>query len=372
MRGARLEVQLTKSRIEQRLVSERSARPPAALPWTQREQQRAAEGESARSGSRGGIPAVAAPSSWLSPTCTAPWLQVWPPFRTRSLGDVDGILSWEQRVAIVSADPVQRARRERLSRGCNAIQEGGPGGGPGGGPKRRVLSPADLKHLLVDDEHRLIYCYVPKVACTNWKRVMLVLSGRARGRQAQAIPAHEAHRLVSAYTNKFTKRYNTAFHSRYGTRIIQRHRHAPGAEAARRGSDVRFEEFAWYLADPRTRAEEPFNEHWETAAALCHPCHVRYDVVGKYETLQRDAGLVLRLAGAGADVQFPPRAGARPGAAGGGDGGGGRGGKVSEARREALKHFRTLGAHYRRRLYALYRHDFLLFNYSAAAFMDAR
>ncbi|XP_078732498.1 carbohydrate sulfotransferase 13-like [Lampetra fluviatilis] len=326
------------------------------------------------------------------------------PFRTRSLGDVDGILSWEQRVAIVSADPVQRARRERLSRGCNAIQEGGPGGGPGGGPKRRVLSPADLKHLLVDDEHRLIYCYVPKVACTNWKRVMLVLSGRARGRQAQAIPAHEAHvpgalrslahfnaseinrrlhsylsflfvrhpfeRLVSAYTNKFTKRYNTAFHSRYGTRIIQRHRHAPGAEAARRGSDVRFEEFAWYLADPRTRAEEPFNEHWETAAALCHPCHVRYDVVGKYETLQRDAGLVLRLAGAGADVQFPPApARARRG---GGDGGGGRGGKVSEARREALKHFRTLGAHYRRRLYALYRHDFLLFNYSAAAFMDAR
>ncbi|KAK7878918.1 hypothetical protein WMY93_030852 [Mugilogobius chulae] len=59
--------------------------------------------------------------------------------------------------------------------------------------KRRVLTPADLKHLVVDEEHELIYCYVPKVACTNWKRVMMVLTGHGKYSDPMEIPSNEAH-----------------------------------------------------------------------------------------------------------------------------------------------------------------------------------
>uniref|UniRef100_A0A2K5YBB2 Carbohydrate sulfotransferase n=2 Tax=Mandrillus leucophaeus TaxID=9568 RepID=A0A2K5YBB2_MANLE len=76
---------------------------------------------------------------------------------------------------------VHRQRRDLLSSACSRHTR-----------RQRLLQPEDLRHVLVDDAHGLLYCYVPKVACTNWKRVLLALSGQTRG-DPRAIPAHEAH-----------------------------------------------------------------------------------------------------------------------------------------------------------------------------------
>lgn len=272
---------------------------------------------------------------------------------------------------------MHRARREHLRNTCRSHTH-----------KRRVLIPDDLKHVIVDDRHGMLYCYVPKVACTNWKRVLLVLTdGSGDLREPLQIPANEAHapgrlralsdysaseinrrlraylkflfvrepfeRLVSAYRNKFTRSYNTAFHRRYGTRIIRRHRPDPRPEALEHGDDVSFAEFVRYLVDPATRREEPFNEHWERAHALCHPCLLGYDVVGKYETLHEDAAYLLRLAGVDDLVTFP-----------------GTDRRIRTNGDMAADFFSAISPELQSRLFELYRMDFSLFNYSTPAYLQ--
>ncbi|XP_019400322.1 PREDICTED: carbohydrate sulfotransferase 11 isoform X3 [Crocodylus porosus] len=252
--------------------------------------------------------------------------------------------------------------------------------------KRRVLTPNDLKHLVVDEDHEMIYCYVPKVACTNWKRVMMVLTGRGKYNDPMEIPANEAHvssnlktlnqysipeinhrlknymkflfvrepfeRLVSAYRNKFTQKYNTSFHKRYGTKIVRRQRKNATQEALRKGDDVKFEEFVAYLIDPHTQKEEPFNEHWQTVYSLCHPCHIHYDLIGKYETLEEDSNYILQLAGVGSYLKFPTYA------------------KSTRTTDEmTTEFFQNISSEHQTQLYEVYKLDFLMFNYSVPSYL---
>ncbi|MED6281735.1 hypothetical protein CHARACLAT_024790, partial [Characodon lateralis] len=57
----------------------------------------------------------------------------------------------DQQLELSGAQKSLQGRREVLEQACLSHTK-----------KRRVLSPEDLKHLIVDDKHGLIYCYVPK------------------------------------------------------------------------------------------------------------------------------------------------------------------------------------------------------------------
>lgn len=254
----------------------------------------------------------------------------------------------------------------------------------------------ELDHLIVDDRHGIIYCYVPKVACTNWKRIMIVLSESLLNQgipflDPLEIPREHVHnssvhftfnkfwkrygkfarhlmkiklkkytkflfvrdpfvRLISAYRSKFEIE-NEEFYRSFAVTMLKRytnHTDPPKSvvEAFAAGIKPSFSNFIQYLLDPRTEEHMPFNEHWRQVHRLCHPCQINYDFVGKLETLDEDAEYLLSLLNVDNVVQFPPSYHNRT---------------VSSWEEDW---FANIPVEWRRELYKLYEADFSLFGYS--------
>ncbi|XP_044513359.1 carbohydrate sulfotransferase 12 [Gracilinanus agilis] len=253
----------------------------------------------------------------------------------------------------------------------------------------------ELNHLIVDDRHGVIYCYVPKVACTNWKRVMIVLSESLLDqgipyKDPLDIPREHVHnssthltfnkfwrrygkfsrhlmkiklkkytkflfvrdpfvRLISAFRSKFELE-NDEFYRRFAVpmlKLYSNHTSLPTSvsEAFSAGLKVSFPDFIQYLLDPRTEKLAPFNEHWRQVYRLCHPCQIDYDFVGKLETLDEDAAQLLQLLKVDKQLHFPP----------------------SYRNRTASSWeedwFAKIPLAWRQQLYKLYEADFVLFGY---------
>lgn len=255
---------------------------------------------------------------------------------------------------------------------------------------------SSLNNLIVDDHHRVIYCYVPKVACTNWKRVMFALSQNLKapdgapyldpldipleiihnstvhntfkklwmrhGRYARPLMEQKLKnytkflfvrdpfvRLISAYRDKFVE-LNEYYYSDFGSMILQRYANisqppTSAQEAFRAGIRPSFTHFIKYLLDPQTEKEEPFDEHWQQIHRLCHPCQIDYDFIGKLETLDEDTEHLLKILGLDKHIHFPP------------------GYENRTAVDWEQEWFANISLADRRELYSLYETDFKLFGY---------
>ncbi|XP_071822772.1 carbohydrate sulfotransferase 11-like isoform X3 [Apostichopus japonicus] len=187
-----------------------------------------------------------------------------------------------------------------------------------------------LDHVVVLDRYKLLFCYVPKVACTNWKRTLLILLGllghddevshlmihslaMAKLPTLKNLNTEEAvrrlnsykkvmfvrepiSRFLSAYRDKLEKPLNAdsrAFRRGFSSRI-------KGINAAELGVqnavefNVTFYDFISYLGNPRNKLASPPEEHWRSVNELCSPCTLQYDFIGRMETLERDRNYVLK------------------------------------------------------------------------------
>lgn len=221
---------------------------------------------------------------------------------------------------VASYENTQEQRRHRVDDTCDRLPM----------DPMEELNPRYFDHLIVDDERKLIYCHVPRVAGTNWKST-LVYSGRPyKEMHQQEFPAvdvskemvlrqyglsllsdytidgirqrldsyfkflfvrHPLKRVISAYWDKFTHKdqYTEYFHLKYGKQIMERYR---GGQRSGVKDEIQFHEFIQYLIDTAADGGE-FDEHWATVQELCHPCVIDYDCIGKLENITTDSRCVL-------------------------------------------------------------------------------
>ncbi|XP_036438702.1 carbohydrate sulfotransferase 12-like [Colossoma macropomum] len=251
----------------------------------------------------------------------------------------------------------------------------------------------ELANLLVDDRHGIIYCYVPKVACTEWKRVMIVLSEslKVNGvpyRDLSDIPVELIHgnstqylnrynrtvmkhklqqykkfmfvrepfvRLISAYRDKFQTE-NQPFYKRYAVPILKRFGKIPNPpasakEARTAGIAPSFSNFIQYILSLPAEKYELLDEHWRQMTHLCHPCQIHYDFIGKMETMEEDAAHLLRMLRVDNIVQFPKS-------------------KSSRTDENWVKNwFPYIPIKWRRKLFKLFEIDYKLFGYQVPEYL---
>ncbi|XP_004067550.2 carbohydrate sulfotransferase 8 [Oryzias latipes] len=244
----------------------------------------------------------------------------------------------------------------------------------------KIITRSHVKHLYVEDKHKLLYCQVPKTGCSNWKRTLMVLAGKASNVQniqhdtvhygghlkklesfSQKEIMHRLEtykkfvfvrepfeRIVSAYRDKL-ENPNDYYHNLFGKPIISKYRLNPSEEALRTGSGVMFKEFIQYLLD--VHRPVGMDIHWDQVNQLCHPCLIHYDFIGKFENMGEESNFLLRLIGAPLSLTLPTFKDRNPG-----------------DKRTSLeitkKYFSQLSMLERQRLYDFYYMDYLMFNYS--------
>jgi chondroitin 4-sulfotransferase 11 len=247
-----------------------------------------------------------------------------------------------------------------------------------------------LENLFVDQRHKLLYCYTPKVACTTWKQIFMVLTAKWNNTDFQSIPHDTAHeiknfkkfsslslddkkivlanytkfmivrdpfeRLISAYRNKIKsyKKIPPFFQSI--SRIIVNNRfllekyvpmkiEVPELLSKENPYDVEFHQFVQYLLMPNL-AKLPngtYNEHWRPMNELCHPCLINYSILARYETIEEDSNFALDSIGV-FDLKFPEA-------------------KNSSTKNYISEYFSKIPSDIIQRLYSFYKLDFELFGY---------
>lgn len=210
-----------------------------------------------------------------------------------------------------------KARRNVLSTECDAAKER---------EAYKTCEETDVKqNLKVSKRSKIVYCAIEKAGSTFWKRILYLIGENSNASNPTCINHTQADygnnsfsdmldktweeiedifkvsktimfvrnpysRLFSAWLDKFYSP-NVDYWNISG-RIIAKHQR--GNYEDKCTSDITFPEFVNHTADAIISTNQCVDRHFSPNYKHCNPCKLRFDYIGKYETMKDDTLFIIK------------------------------------------------------------------------------
>ena len=207
----------------------------------------------------------------------------------------------------------QKERKARIAKICSR-------------EKPRNLTRLQKYFHLIDDQLQLVYCSVPKAACSSFKRLFwnahglnsisdapklhghkymshygnfsygnfrrVNLTEKIAAYKSFMFVRHPFNRLVSAYKEKFAG--NNSYYLKYVACDILKEFRANYTDTDRKYcTDTTFPEFIkWVIKQGENGSID--DQHWSPYTTFCDPCKVQYDFIGKLESMTTDVAYIMK------------------------------------------------------------------------------
>ena len=182
---------------------------------------------------------------------------------------------------------------------------------------------ADFTRFIVIEKLKFVFCFIPKVSCTTWKRTLYTAKNPGNVLHSNPhknslfkwlkdySPDERKEILDTYYKAMFVRepfeRLAAAYRDQHTNLYFRKmfHPEIKNVKELKKGaSDITFAKFVRddLLRNNKTTLET--NQHWRSYEQIC-PCEVKYDFIGHFENLAEEAPQLLRIIGVDDYVTFP-------------------------------------------------------------------
>ena len=193
-------------------------------------------------------------------------------------------------------------------------------------PNPSFIEEADFSRFIVIEKLKLVFCFIPKVSCRTWKRVLY-----SAGNQGERLAGSPHRNSLFSWLKNYSvgerkeildKYYKAMFVREPFARLASAYRDQVNVvrrlvfpnkslqELKKEGMKATFSAFVQNVlssnqttlhAQGRGRIED---QRWLPYEQIC-PCEVNYDFIGHFENLAEEASQLLKIIGVHDYVTFP-------------------------------------------------------------------